>query len=136
MRGWRAPKFVIAVFLALAISNGLVFLFGVSLGDSQDEISQTRRVQARILVLVRQAQQTHLALCTFQGQLSDNVAAQTEDVARNQAFLRSHPDGLPALGISRAQLAQSVAGKVAQLARTKAARRSLAGLDDCPSASR
>lgn len=132
---WRAPKFVIAVLLALAISNGLVFLFGVSLGDSQDQISHTRRVQARILVLVRQAQQTHLALCTFQGQLRDNVAAQSSEVAQNQAFLRSHPDGLPAIGFSRAQLEQSAAGKVAQLARTKAALRSLAELG-CASASR
>lgn len=135
MRGWRAPKFVIAVFLALAISNGLVFLFGISLGHSRNQISQTRRVQARILVLVRQAQQTHLALCTFQNQLDDNVAIQSKDVRQNQAFLRSHPDGLPAIGFSRAQLAQAVEGKVAQLARTKAARRSLAGLE-CASASR
>lgn len=137
MKDLRVPRpgVIILVFLALASLNGLVFFLGRAQGHSQHQISETRRVQARILVLVRQNTETRVALCTFQGQLRDNVSTQAREVGQSQAFLRSHPDGLPALGFSRAQLEQSVAIRIAQLARTKAAFRSLSGLE-CASASR
>jgi hypothetical protein len=48
-----------------------------------------------------QASSTHAAVCTYRRDLAQQVAS-------SRAFLKTHPNGLPALGVSAGQIRQSI----------------------------
>ncbi len=115
-RGRRGQRGVgLGVFVA-GITLAAIFSFMAA--RQVQLVEQTTKLRDQAAVLQRQyetAAETHAVLCAYK----KNVVSQRDGTAR---YLRMHPEGFPALGITAAQLKS-------QLDRQNAAVKSLSGLD-------
>lgn len=55
-----------------------------------------------------EAARINMALCSFTKDLGQRERAATKSVARSDKFLKEHPEGLPSIGFSAAQLRANV----------------------------
>lgn len=102
--GSKDVTLVIVSFLALAVTVGLMVFNLLAVFHTAASAAQT----------AKDAAETHAAVCVYRNE----IASQAQ---QSESFLNSHPDGLPGLGISAAQIEQGIA-------REKAAVAALSGL--------
>lgn len=119
----RAVRFLVWSMLGLLAL--VVALGGWAWNDAGNKRNDLRAISQQATAISRQATvlaararreaaQTHLALCALRSDLDRRAAAGEKELRRSQAFLASHPDGIP--GISASLIREEIAAQKKQVA--------------------
>lgn len=81
----NAPKSVNGAWIFLATAMTIAALIGIGWGV----INSAR--------LGGQGRESHIALCTFRSDLRSRLTDQRVKIARTEAFISAHPDGIPGI---------------------------------------
>lgn len=94
--------------LTMVVTGGLIFILVFTISMTSLMVFQAYRSGQQAATIKQVAVETHSALCTFRGDL----ARRYND---GLAYEKEHPNGVPALGLSSADLQRSLAAQKSTL---------------------
>lgn len=119
------PKSVKRGFgLVVAVAVGIFAVMAWQITKNSDLTKSSR-------ALAKQGKQAHDAICEIRLNLSHRISTSTIQAENSRAYLKAHPEGLPALHVTAEQIRKSLADQEKSLADDTATYDALSKVVDC-----